>query len=45
MNKIISNYTFKNFDMAYYPFPMMEIIAEWQARGGDITVLIGNLKV
>jgi hypothetical protein len=32
-SEIIGNYTFQNFDMAYYDFPFAEIWAEWQQRG------------
>jgi len=38
--QIIANYTFKNFDMAYYDFPLPQISKVWQARGGQIWQLI-----
>eukprot|EP01116_Phalansterium_solitarium_P015007 TRINITY_DN329_c0_g1_i1.p1 TRINITY_DN329_c0_g1~~TRINITY_DN329_c0_g1_i1.p1 ORF type:complete len:611 (-),score=207.90 TRINITY_DN329_c0_g1_i1:488-2173(-) len=33
--QIIANYTFNNFDMAYYAFPFADILAEWTAQGGE----------
>lgn len=37
---IIKNTSFQNFDMAYYPFPLKELIEEWKAQGGDVSALI-----
>ena len=36
----MKNHTFKHFDMAFYPFPLEEIIEKWQASGGNIQDLI-----
>lgn len=38
--QIVANYTFKNFDMAYYPFPFDEINKQWIAMGGETWQLI-----
>jgi len=39
-SQIIANYTFKNFDMIYYPFALPEIIKQWTAMGGQTWQLI-----
>ena len=41
--QIVSNYTFKNFDMVYYPFPLAEIISEYEKTGKPIFDLIGTI--
>lgn len=38
--QIVANYTFKNFDMAYYDFPLADVIKEWTAMGGETWQLI-----
>lgn len=38
--KIIQNYKFKNFDIAYYDFPLDEISRRWRERGGENWQLI-----
>jgi len=37
---IVGNYTFKNFDMAYYPSPVVQLINQWVSAGGNATDLI-----
>jgi len=32
--QIIANHTYKNFDMTYYDYPIAEVIAEWEKKGG-----------
>jgi acyloxyacyl hydrolase len=39
-NDILAEYTFKNFDMAYYDFPFDPINDVWLARGGQTWQLI-----
>jgi len=36
----MANHTYKNFDMAYYDFPIEEVIKIWQAKGGETWQLI-----
>jgi len=38
--EIVANYTFKNFDMIYYPSPVIEITQQFIFSGGDPTLLI-----
>jgi acyloxyacyl hydrolase len=38
--QIIQSYKFKNFDMAFYPFPLKEIMDQWIATGGLAADLI-----
>jgi hypothetical protein len=35
--QIVANYTFKNFDMAYYPFPFEQVAELWIQQGGQGT--------
>ena len=38
--KIVSEHTYSNFKMAYYPFPLPEAIKLWTAQGGQVYELI-----
>lgn len=38
--QIIANYTYNNFDMAYYEFPFNEVNEAWVAEGGQTWELI-----
>jgi len=42
-NKIISEYTFKHFEMAYYDFPAQQVEAIWKSMGGQFWQLIEPL--
>ncbi len=38
--QIVENYSFKNFDMVYYPFPLQEIVDDWTKKGNNVMDLI-----